>query len=182
MPIATNLIVTTKNGNKTKTTNITYANPEAADSSLATFAASVFSLSQNELVSIERVNKSALDLPAPEPAAELLSPNLTVTMNGNTVGNTFEMEKQAGYSSAYFDVSRNGSGVITVADTQNWMSFNSSSNQITQSFGKWEPDDGASTVVTVNLASDGTYDSASKVFTVTYTPPGMPEMPDTPEP
>lgn len=99
MPIATNLIVTTKNGNKTKTTNITYANPEAADSSLATFAASLFSLSQNELVSIDRVNKTGLEIPAVQPAGKPVPTlsanpasidenngwegNITVTTNSN---------------------------------------------------------------------------------------------------
>lgn len=80
MPIATNIIVTTKNGNKTKSTNITYANPEAADSSLATFAASLFSLSNSELVSLNRVNKTDLEIPA-TPAA---TPYLHLTIDGIT--------------------------------------------------------------------------------------------------
>ena len=107
------------------------------------------------------------------------SPNLTVTMNGETVGDTFEIQMLAGYSSTYFDVSRNGSGVITVTDTQDWMGFDSSSNQIIQSY-RGSRFIGDSTTVTVNLASDGTYDSATKVFTVTYTEPEMPEPVDEP--
>ena len=110
----------------------------------------------------------------------LQNPNLTVTMNGTPIGDSYEMVKEAGYSSAYFDVSRSGSGVITVNDTSGYLSFDNSTNQINQSFGKWAPNDGDSTIVTVNLASDGTYDTGTKVFTVTYKDAGAvePEMPE----
>lgn len=184
--MAENLIITVNNGTRDISKNLTNVNPNAADSDLAVVASALNGLTTNTLVNLERVVRNSISLPTAEEPATLLSPNLTVSMNGSAVGDSYEMVKEGGYVSAYFDVSRFGSGVITVSDTANYMSFDSSSNRITQSFGKWTPDDGANTVVTVSLASDGTYDSASKVFTVTYTAagaadePGGPAEPETP--
>ena len=147
MPIATNLIVTTKNGNKTKTTNITYANPEAADSSLATFAASVFSLSQNELVSIERVNKSALDLPAPagKPSPQLSAEDVNI----------------AGTYSASVTVSRLGNGAISVSG----YSGTSEVNGTTITFNRPGTNDFSETV-TISVAETDDYAAESITITV----------------
>lgn len=164
MPIATNLIVTTKNGNKTKTTNITYANPEAADSSLATFAASVFSLSQNELVSIERVNKSALDLPAP---AGKSSPQLSAE----------DVYIGTNYSESV-TVSRLGNGAISVSS----YSGNAEVNGTTITFNRPGIDDFSETVI-ISVAE--TDDYAAESITIAVSGRHSTEQPipvDMPEP
>lgn len=71
MPISRNLVLTTKNGNKTKTQNITYVNPNAADSDLATFTAALCSLSNNTFVSLNRVDKQELTVQISKPSPEL---------------------------------------------------------------------------------------------------------------
>lgn len=166
MPIATNLLVTTKNGNKTKTTNITCANPEAADSSLATFAASLFSLSDNELVDIARVNKTSLDLPAP---AGKPSPNLSVEPTSANMDTN---------SSASVTVSRLGDGAISVTGYSGVSNINGTA--IT--FDRPGSDDFSETV-TISVAETDDYAADSVEITVsgrhsTEQPPPV----DMPEP
>lgn len=60
---ATKLTLTSKNNGKTVTENITYANPAANDENLATFMGALVNLSQNEFVSLDRVNTHRLTIP-----------------------------------------------------------------------------------------------------------------------
>lgn len=99
MSISTNLVVTTKDtGNKTKTTNLNYVNPDAADSSLATFATTLFGLSSHTFVGVERVDKHELTVSKP-------SPNLSLDPTGVSIG--------GGNPSATVNVTRQGNGAIT---------------------------------------------------------------------
>lgn len=162
MPIATNILVTTKNGNKTKTTNITCANPEAADSSLAAFAASLFSLSDNELVDIARVNKTSLDLPAPAGKA---SPNLSVEPTSAGMGTNATID---------VTVSRLGDGAISVTGYNG--SYNINGNTITFT----NQGIGFEDTVTISVAETDDYAADSVEITVSGRPGAAP-TPDLPD-
>lgn len=66
MATSTTLRLTTRNGNKKNTKNITYANPAATDENLATFMAALLNLSQNQLVNVERLDSHELTIPQPQ--------------------------------------------------------------------------------------------------------------------
>ena len=167
MPIATNLIVTTKNGNKTKTTNITYANPEAADSSLATFAASVFSLSQNELVSIERVNKTSLTFAKS-------APNLNVGIYGIQFIKSNESHDVT--------VSYSGDGVLSVTlpeEVTDYVESSISGKTITLTCTALPPSTISDVDVTVSVSETATYSADSGTLKLTVVAEGSTE-PGTP--
>lgn len=93
------------------------------------------------------------------------NPNLMITQYGNTVGDTIDLYNAGGGYNMYFDVSYSGNGVITVSDTQGDFTFDSSNKQVRPA-GKMEGSEGYTTTITVDLASDSTYDTATKVFTL----------------
>lgn len=102
----------------------------------------------------------------PEPV-ELLNPNLQVMYNSKAVGDSMIMYGHGSGAPTYFDVTYSGNGVVTVSDTGDYFYYDSTTKKIElDDHNSFLNNEGNTTTITVNLASDGTYDTATKVFTV----------------